>query len=161
MINAVSRLILVRHGEAEPTFADDKSRCLTDKGREQVLTASKVMVNQMTEYGGFDRALVSPYTRTQQTFDILSIHLKVGSKVNCSLVTPNSSVADAQREIFRQLAECSSLLLVTHMPLVSFLTSELCHLDTPPLFMTSSFAVIDIEQRQGAVKLIDLVHQQG
>jgi phosphohistidine phosphatase len=161
MANAVSRLILVRHGEAESTFADDKSRSLTDKGRQQVLTASKVMVNLMTEYGGFDRALVSPYTRTQQTFDILTIHLKVERKVNCSLITPNSLVADAQREIFSQLAECRSLLLVTHMPLVSFLTSELCHLDTPPLFMTSSFAVIDIDLRQRAVELIDLVHQQG
>jgi len=159
MTSASTRIVLIRHGEAEPSFADDKSRCLTDRGRQQVMHASKMLVDLVKDYKGFDCALVSPYTRTQQTFDILTIYLKVRQKINCSVITPLSSIVDAQREVFSQLDNCRSLLVVTHMPLVSFLTGELCHLDSPPLFMTSSFAVIDINTDEGAVKLVDLVHQ--
>lgn len=159
MTSEITRIILIRHGEAEPSFADDRSRSLTHRGRQQSVQASKAMIDYIKDYNGFDCALVSPYIRTQQTFDILTINLKVKQKINCSLVTPMSSVVEAQKEVFRQLENCRSLLVVTHMPLVSFLTSELCYLDSPPLFMTSSFAVIDIDKGAGVVNLVDLIHQ--
>lgn len=159
MSNAFTRIILIRHGEAEPSFTDDKSRSLTGRGRQQVLDSSKSIVDFIDDYNGFDSALVSPYTRTQQTFDILTIHLKVKHKTNCSAITPLSSVAEAQKEVFKQIESCNSLLVVTHMPLVSFLVGELCNLESPPLFMTSSFAVIDIDRQSGLSNLVELVHQ--
>lgn len=159
MNNALARIVLIRHGEAEPSFTNDKSRSLTDRGRQQVLKSSTSIVSLVDQYRGFDCALVSPYTRTQQTFDILTINVRVKQKLNCSDVTPLSSIVDAQKAVFNQLESSNSLLVVTHMPIVSFLAGELCHLESPPLFMTSSFAVIDIDRQSGLSKLVDLVHQ--
>ena len=159
MASETTRIVLIRHGEAEPAFDDDKSRSLTERGHKQVLLASKQINQYLEPVKSFDCALVSPYVRTQQTFDVLTINVRVKQKFTSAVMTPMSSVADAQREIFDRLQHSNSLLVVTHMPLVSFLTSELCFLDSPPLFMTSSFAVIDVNKGEGTTELIDLIHQ--
>jgi phosphohistidine phosphatase len=159
MEEASTLIVLVRHGEAEPSLMDDKSRSLTLRGRDQVSQAGKQISKFLPAFKGFAHALVSPYTRTQETFNILSVYFPVGDKHDCSVVTPISSVSDAQREVFKYVGRCESLLVVTHMPIVSFLTGELCNLDSPPLFMTSSFAVIKMDSLEGVGELKELVHQ--
>ncbi|WP_100655663.1 phosphohistidine phosphatase SixA [Alteromonas flava] len=157
--DAKTRVIIVRHGEAEAALIDDKSRQLTDRGRNQTQLASvemaKFLPNQKV-----DVALVSPYRRAQQTFDVLSIRIAVKQRVECADITPMSSPFTARNIVLgyteTATAEQQTLLLVSHMPLVSFLTAELAQLETPPIFSTSAFAVIDIDNATARGRLLEL-----
>ncbi|WP_164078291.1 phosphohistidine phosphatase SixA [Alteromonas facilis] len=157
-----TRVIIVRHGEAEAALLDDKSRQLTDRGRKQTTQAS-IAISQFVPHKKFDIAFVSPYRRAQQTFDVLSVRLATKQRVECEDITPMSSPVQASHMILGYtedpIAEKQCILVVSHMPLVSFLTAELANLESPPIFSTSAFAVIDIDNNNGFGHLVDLVHQ--
>ncbi|MBT0587526.1 SixA phosphatase family protein [Alteromonas oceanisediminis] len=160
-VNAQSttRVVIIRHGEAEPAFSNDRARALTERGRQQVTTAMREIETHMSGTGAFDLALISPYRRTQQTYDILTVGLRVKRKIDCEQVTPMNSAKEAQWIVAGASDTCRSILVVSHMPLVSFLTAELCNLSSPPLFATSAFAVIDLVKANGIGQLITLNQQ--
>ncbi len=160
---SLTRFFILRHGEAEASLSNDKMRQLTDRGREQVKQASVDMQPFMQNNLRFNLALVSPYTRTQQTFDIVSIRHRVEKRLDTSLIVPNGPVGEAADLLLGycldDTEQLHNVLVVSHMPLVSFLTAELANLEMPPIFSTSAFAVIDVEIRSGGGRLISLHHQ--
>ena len=152
----------MRHGEAEASFSNDKQRQLTERGRTQVAHSAQLISAHLTQTSNIDLALVSPYRRTQQTYDVLSQSLPFNQKLNSELFTPMSSVTEAADLIGGYVAQndpLQHLLIVSHMPLVSFLTAELTSIDTPPIFSTSAFAVIDIQRSNLQGQLIALIQQ--
>ncbi len=155
----------MRHGEAEASFSNDKQRQLTDRGRTQVADAARQIASLLPDNQRLDLALVSPYKRTQQTFEVLSHTLAVEHRVNSDLFTPMSSVAQASDMIHGYCDETVQsdrfILVVSHMPLVSFLTAELTTLDVPPIFSTSAFAVIDIKPSTLKGHLVTLNQQHA
>lgn len=156
----ITRVFIIRHGEAEATFSNDKLRQLTHRGRQQVSQSSHKIGSLLRDSSAIDVALVSPYVRAQQTFDILSIGLLVKEKIDTEAITPMSS-ASAAADLLVGMSDNSdpiqNVLVVSHMPLVSFLTAELTNNDSPPIFSTSAFAVIDIDNGTGLGQLIALV----
>lgn len=156
----ITRVFIIRHGEAEASFSNDKLRQLTSRGRQQVSQAGRKIASFLTHTASIDLALVSPYVRAQQTFDILSIGLTVREKQNSDAITPMSTAglaADLLVGIADTSKDAQNILVVSHMPLVSFLTEALSNNDSPPIFSTSAFAVIDIKNGSSHGKLIDLV----
>lgn len=144
----------MRHGEAEPLLSQDAQRALTLQGQQEV----KQMANWLaTAYAPFDYIWVSPYLRTQQTAALV---LEAQGRP-CQLVTrpelvPEGAVAAVQNAIDLLLAEqpFARVLLVSHMPLVSFLVEGFTEPGRTPIFTTAAVSCIDYDPVRGG-KLLE------
>lgn len=158
-------LFVMRHGEAEAARRDDKSRKLTEFGRSQAI-ASSSWLHKYSRDGSIDMALVSPYQRTRQTFDMMTQSHKFGDVEVCDDIVPDGDIHLAHDYVDALLGHSrnkprpiKSVLLVSHMPFVSYLMDELCQNQLTPLFATGSVAVIDysLDSHKGTL----LEHYQG
>lgn len=152
----IMKLIVMRHGEAEASNTSDKTRNLTAYGRRQATDAGKWLA---TVLGNSDisLALVSPYTRTQQTCECLNTVLNIKQKVDVAELVPNAKAYITHVVLdgfLRENPTLDSVILVSHMPLISFLLDELLSNRQASLFDTSSMAIIDydINTNSGVLK---------
>jgi phosphohistidine phosphatase len=151
-------IFVMRHGEAEPYKEDDKSRHLTSFGKTQAEHAAKWMhqnVVSTLESGHVDLALVSPYVRTQETCESALQFLDIDQVVTSPLITPIQSPLDAHDWIDGHLManpDIGSLLIISHMPMVSLLSDSLCHGFNARIFDTSDVLVIDYDLSKGKGK---------
>ena len=147
-------LVIMRHGEAEPHSSQDSQRQLTAKGRDEV-TQMAIWVSQ--HYQAFDLVLCSPYVRTRQTADLMLNAQPAGVRLEIlpELVPEGDSqqvqlYIDTLRENNKELR----VLLVSHMPLVSFLVETFTKSGNTPIFETS--ALVGIHYQPGeAGKLLE------
>lgn len=133
------KLMILRHGEAEPLLGDDASRELTEHGREQVAAVCRARATELAEV----RAIwASPFVRTQQTAAIAAELLGLPVSTEPVLVgdTPPSEVLEA-------LASVADfpILLVSHQPLVGSLVNGLCGSGNQHPMGTSSLACLSAE----------------
>ncbi len=156
----------MRHGEAEPPRFDDKSRQLTDVGRQQVTQAAKWLISSYCPDGVLDLALVSPYRRTRQTFDTLTLDLSIKVDEINNDITPDGSPEFVSDYIGARISQAQTtgksirrLIVVSHMPLVSYLVDSLCESYTTSLFATASIAVVSYSPVSGKARLLE--HYQG
>ena len=159
-------LFIMRHGEAEAPRLDDKSRQLTPLGREQAKTAALWLKDQYCQKGIVDLALVSPYRRAKQTHDMVSLDIIANKVENNEDIVPEGSprlVSDYIDGLLHAAVNSKKpikkLLVVSHMPLVSYLVDELCQSYTTSLFSTASIAVIKYSLREHKGTLV--THYQG
>ncbi|NMH59466.1 phosphohistidine phosphatase SixA [Alteromonas ponticola] len=159
-------LFVMRHGEAESLRVDDKSRQLTPEGRAQVIDAAKWLKQKYLFDGQVDLALVSPYRRARQTYDMLSLDIRPKSMEICHDIIPEGDAELTHDFLDVRLQESQntstptrSVLFVSHMPLVSYLVDSLCQSHTTSLFATASIAVIRYSLKRQCGKLE--VHYQG
>ncbi len=159
-------LFIMRHGEAESPRLDDKSRQLTALGREQAKQAALWLKQHYCESGSVDLALVSPYRRARQTHDMVSLEIVADKVESNEDITPEGSpklvsdYIDARvHNAINAKKTIRSLLIVSHMPFVSYLVDELCQSYTTSLFSTASIAVIrySLGQHKGTL----VTHYQG
>jgi phosphohistidine phosphatase SixA len=111
------RILLMRHAEAAPGIPDE-SRRLTPYGEASLRNRPaglQLFLDDVTHI------FVSPYQRTQQTLNNL---LPVRDSVTLELITPEGEPG-AVLDFLQTLPDESSVLLVTHMPLVGRLFSLL------------------------------------
>jgi len=159
-------LFVMRHGEAESPRVDDKSRQLTPMGRQQAANAAIWLKEHYCTNGSVDLALVSPYRRAKQTHDVVSVDI-VAEKVESNEdIVPEGSPKLVSDYIDARIHSATngkkpirSLLVVSHMPFVSYLVDELCHTYTTSLFSTASIAVIQYSLSQHKGRLV--THYQG
>lgn len=133
----------MRHGEAEPMAASDQLRSLTSKGVNDVNQMATWLVQQ---YGHFDWIWSSPYLRTQQTAELMLA--KQTDSCQLELVpdlTPDADAASFQSFLDVCLASKpdARILLVSHMPLVSFLVAQFTQTDHAPVFTPAQLVCID------------------
>ncbi|MGL6316254.1 phosphohistidine phosphatase SixA [Vibrio sp. WXL103] len=150
------KVIIMRHGEAEMFAATDSERQLTAKGIDKSLAAA----DQLLAFAGqeVDKVLVSPYVRAQQTWDTIKDKFDVGSVETCDDITPYGDADDVLEYVcaVAELESLESVMLVSHLPLVSYMTSAFASGSTPPMFLTSGIAVVDFDL---AVRRGELTHQ--
>lgn len=117
------RIYLWRHGQAEPYRADDETRQLVTRGREDVNNIALTLTDELSR---IQRLLVSPYVRTRQTAAVIQPFLPTLTPQLSDWLTPDAQVQTA----IDRLAELDdeSVLLVTHQPLVGRLVEQLCGL---------------------------------
>lgn len=151
------KLYILRHGQASPTGASDNSRVLTTKGETESLILANWIKRQSIQ---FDQIWSSPYVRAINTAriirDDLNPVLAIEEKPNLIPSSHPLEVLDTLKE-FNQ----SSLLIVSHMPLVGRLTHALMsgHEDEPMMFETCGLASLEVaEIRYQAAYLDWLVH---
>ncbi|MCY7295861.1 phosphohistidine phosphatase SixA [Alteromonas sp. a30] len=139
------RLFIMRHGEAEPYNTSDEARNLTIYGRSQAQQAG-IWLKQ--EYDQIDMALVSPFVRAKQTLESIQQFVDVGRVEINTDITPcgnPSLVHDYVDVLLNEHSDVKSLLLVAHMPIVSFLLDEFCKSNQAALFGTASIFSVDYD----------------
>lgn len=143
------KIYLLRHGQAEPFIDNDAQRSLTDKGIADVKALGRLLQNDGVT---FDAAFVSPYLRTQQTFQTLSDQMAYGGeKFDCEALLSESNSLQAL-EFFHDLIDTKatgSMIWVTHQPLISSLIATLVDGTSRTAYdypmMPASLAVIDTQ----------------
>lgn len=138
-------IFIMRHGQAEELAGRDKDRLLTPRGQSDSL----MMAEWLAEQGGcFDCALVSPYVRARQTFELVNSVLSVEEEQIQIMpeLTPHGA-PEVMRDYLHGLAAegRKTILLVSHMPLVSFLVEQLDPSHATPMFATSAVARIEFD----------------
>jgi len=136
-------LYIMRHGQAQLDATSDHLRALTQIG-----------VDETTEIGTWFNAhdfllshvIVSPYVRAQQT----SQRFLAQQSQQCTIETSDGFTPNANAKLAHDFIDASinlkpmtGLLIVAHMPLVSYLIAELTGGAASPLFETAAIAVVD------------------
>ncbi|MET1219662.1 MAG: phosphohistidine phosphatase SixA [Glaciecola sp.] len=156
------KIFVMRHGEAQLVAESDKQRALTLVGQQQATAAATWLQAQYLLDKPVDLALVSPYIRTQQTF------AQVNKVIDCAVtetsqdITPSGVVTCAHDYLSTLLEIKPSIehvLVVSHMPFVSYFVDALCNTEHTPLFATGAIAVIDYDRHSHTGQI--LTHYQG
>lgn len=146
------QVYIMRHGEAALEAASDSARPLTHCGcnesRQMALWLNK-------QVPGIDLVLVSPFLRAEQTLSEVQDCLALPKKVEVlPFLTPDGDVVKVARHL-EALAHqgLSAVLVISHLPLVGYLVSELCPNEAPPMFATSGIACIHYDPLNATGKL--------
>ncbi|CAM4022537.1 phosphohistidine phosphatase SixA [Vibrio neonatus] len=136
---------IMRHGEAGSFASSDAERTLTARGEVQSLQVAQEVVKQGVSH--FDLVLVSPYIRAQQTWDVIKGLFSADKVEECADITPYGHSEDVYQYVcaMAEIQKPQSVLLVSHLPLVGYLTAEFVNDMAAPMFPTSGFAAIDFD----------------
>jgi len=155
------KLIIMRHGEAERLREQDNMRSLTRLGEKQSITAGKWLYEYLGADLPINIALVSSYVRAQQTYEQLSKQVVVIKKQICEDVIPEGDpkvAHDFIKVLFATPSQPNVILVVSHMPFVSYFLEEV-HLEKKSmLFDTSSVVIVDYDLAAGAGKIESIYH---
>ncbi|WLS80112.1 phosphohistidine phosphatase SixA [Erwinia pyri] len=146
------QVFIMRHGDAALDAASDSVRPLTHCGCNE----SRQMANWLNGQAvNIERVLVSPYLRAEQTLSTVreGLTLPDGQDI-LSELTPGGDPA-LVASYLQVLAKegVGSVLVISHLPLVGYLVSELCPQESPPMFATSAIASIDFNADSSSGKL--------
>lgn len=144
----------MRHGEAQAQAATDSLRPLTEHGRIEVQQMALWLAEA---YSSFDYVWVSPYLRTRETAAIIVNAQQQPTKLEVlpELVPEASAFALQQRVDLLLAAEPEAkILMVSHMPLVSFLVEAFTTPGQAPVFNTAGVCGIHYATATGG-KLLE------
>ncbi|NMP32997.1 phosphohistidine phosphatase SixA [Thalassotalea sp. M1531] len=144
------QIFIMRHGQASFQAESDAKRQLTNQG----MLEAELMGKRLNELSiAPDLVWVSPYIRAQQTYKALASTLTCKKVETVSVITPDGSAQEVHDLIDGELSvnKFEQLLLVSHMPIVSYLVSTLTQHQQAPLFQTAAIVEInyDIETMKG------------
>jgi len=146
------QLFVMRHGAAAPydytaNTVVDEQRPLTVYGRAET-TNIATWLNSVVS--SVDLILVSPFTRAQQTAEIMAQHLSNAAMQTSILLIPEASAVDFHHYLDGLLhtTQLDKILLVSHMPLVSYLVAELTAEQQTPIFQTAAIAELNYDQHK-------------
>lgn len=147
-------LVIMRHGEAQLHAAADNQRTLTEQGRLEV----KQMALWLNEtYRAFDYVWVSPYVRTRETAAlVLETQQQAAQLQVLPELVPEASAEALRDKLDLLLAEQpdARVLMISHMPLVSFLVEVFTRPGQAPVFSTAALCCIDYNPDSGG-KLLE------
>lgn len=151
------QIFVMRHGQAEMVAPSDALRPLTAVGiKESKATGQWLFDNNKT----FDCVFISPYLRAQQTADAVISQLgDVSNRQTLSFITPEDNAKDVHDylDVVCDNEDYKNILIVSHMPLVSYLVAELTFDKTMPIFQTASVAKISYEPQKMIGEFISLI----
>jgi len=155
------KLIIMRHGEAERFRVQDNTRSLTSLGEKQASTAGKWLNDYLGADMPVDIALVSSYVRAKQTYEKLSEEVVVKQKQICEDVIPEGDpkiAHDYIKVLFDEGSQSKVILIVSHMPFVSYFLEEVHVEKQSMLFDTSSVVIVDYDLAVGAGRIESIYH---
>jgi phosphohistidine phosphatase len=141
------KILIMRHGEAGTCASSDEERSLTERGRSESVSVVKQLVAHGVNY--VDLVLVSPYVRAQQTWQEISTYLTFDEVESCDDITPyGQSDYVFDYVVARSAAKpIKTVMIISHLPLVGYLTSEFVSDLTPPMFATSGLVGIHFDTK--------------
>ena len=150
------KIFIMRHGEAEAVASSDEARHLTEYGRKQSISQGQWLKTHLNSTAlSVQKVIVSPYVRAQETFELVNLALDniLNDVETWSGVTPYGNatlVADYLSVLQKQGVE--SVLLVSHLPLVGSIVSELYGKRNPISFYPSTIVQIDWNGEEGIIE---------
>ncbi|PCH97536.1 MAG: phosphohistidine phosphatase SixA [Gammaproteobacteria bacterium] len=178
------QIFIMRHGEAANVAGKDSLRPLTKQG---LFEAEKMGIWLAQTKLSFTNVFVSPYLRAQQTCAKVintftkatlcddacfeKLMLETLTPETLDFITPSGNARQAHDfldglfqkydAILNGKDDCTdeeqAILLVSHMPFVSYLVAELTGSLHTPMFSTGAIVVIDYDIKQMQGRLIELV----
>jgi len=149
------QIFIMRHGQASPTGISDAQRELTTQGKYEAKLMAKWLAN---ENPGFCQILVSPFKRAQQTANVMMASINSSAITNTvDFITPSGSAREVHDYIDGVEQSTNALLIISHMPLVSYLVAELTAEHNSPIFQTAAIAEIDYDSKSMKGQLIRLI----
>lgn len=146
------QVFIMRHGDAALEAASDSVRPLTHCGCDE----SRQMATWLNDQNlNIERVLVSPYLRAEQTLATVreALKLPVSAEVLPEL-TPGGDPAQVASYLHAlEKMGVKSALVISHLPLVGYLVSELCPAEAPPMFATSAIACVTFSDDDTESKL--------
>lgn len=140
--------------------ASDAERQLTPRGSKQSLLVAKACAEQ--GHSQFDMVLVSPYIRAKQTWQTISTVFSANNNniEECEDITPYGDAEQVFDYVcaLAQTKQIESVLLVSHLPLVGYLTSEFVPGMPAPMFPTSGLVCADFDIESGKGEMAWHVH---
>lgn len=158
------KLYIMRHGDAVAAMSGqpDAQRMLSNVGQQEVLTNARWLAEQ-TGGEALDLVITSPYTRAQATSTVVSSLVSNERSQTTADITPDGEpdlVVSYLQALVQQYgidSESGRVLLVSHMPFVSYLVAELDARVQPPIFPTGSIAEIDFDVVSGKGQLAGFI----
>lgn len=148
----MDRLILLRHGKAEPDSAtgDDFDRRLASRGVQE----SDDMGVRLADMGfSPDVALVSPAARAKATWEAAGVHFpKAEARFDKDLY--HADAVTIRREAMTALEGCGTVMVVGHNPGLQDLTVQLLQEGNAPAGLISR-AINNFPTATAAIFLID------
>ncbi len=141
-------LVIMRHGDAEPLQSQDSQRQLTGRGQSEV---SQMALWLSRHYQRFDRVFCSPYIRTCQTAKLIVAQQTPDTQYEILPdLVPEGDSQQVQLYLDALWSEQpqSRILLVSHMPLVSFMVETFTRGAAAPIFDTAGIICIDYQPGQ-------------
>ena len=139
------KLFIMRHGQAQGVAATDHARRLTATGAEE----TKVVASWLARLNpDFDITFVSPYNRTLDTYQCIEQFISPpATHLVLDELTPESDPASTGDSLLAYCAQqkAESALVISHLPLVGLLISDLCPGVVLSAFAPSSIACLDID----------------
>lgn len=137
----MKQLVLMRHGDAESLGLNgDRSRKLTEFGRNQAKSTAQQLSSLCTP----TTVIHSPYARAVETADIVANCFSSEiEKFTENTITPGNSIAEFI-ECVAGYEYTSSLLVVTHNPVVSYVASTLAPREGSIAFRTAQAIVFEV-----------------
>ncbi|MCP1628926.1 phosphohistidine phosphatase [Citrobacter amalonaticus] len=139
------QVFIMRHGDAALDAASDSVRPLTSCGCDE----SRLMANWLKgQKVDIERVLVSPFLRAEQTLDVVGGCMNLPGDVDVlPELTPCGDVGLVSAYLQALAIEgVATALVISHLPLVGYLVSELCPGETPPMFTTSAIASVTLDE---------------
>jgi len=146
------KLFILRHGEAIPDFMNDDARALTEVGIAHAKAQGQRLAKLIDTV---DLMAVSPLVRTQQTADYVSGSVNVSTREVWPELLHGASPQPAEAKLCANAF--SSVLFVSHMPLVASLESYLVNAEpmSGRAFQTAELSVLESDEcYPGAWKLL-------
>lgn len=157
------QIFIMRHGEAqnfiEQGIRDDSQRALTTLGKQEAQTTAdwlqKIQIAPK-------QVFVSPYVRAQQTCAIVTSQMQCPVST-LNFITPSGDAKQVHDFIDGWCSETEvdlptqSLLIVSHMPLVSYLVAQLTQSENAPIFATAGIAQINYDVKAMKGELVRLI----
>lgn len=142
------QVVIMRHGEAALEAVSDSARPLTECGCDESVHMAAWLKGRAIN---IQRVLVSPYLRAQQTLEKVKQAIGLPDEVEVlKELTPGGDPAVVAQELHALALEgVSSVLVVSHLPLVGYLVAELCPGVCPPMFATSAMASVELDAETG------------
>ena len=122
------KLILVRHGEADPNRSGlDSARQLTERGHRQAELTAQSIAEQFKP----DLFVVSPYIRAQQTLSYLQAKFDDVPTQVYQDITPDDPAAPAVQWLAKLTEE--TVVVVCHMNIIAYIAALITE-DSPEPF---------------------------
>ncbi|MDC1255969.1 phosphohistidine phosphatase SixA [bacterium] len=151
------QIFIMRHGQAGSMATTDSQRELTQRGFFEASVMAKWLNDKEVTVS---HVFVSPYVRAQQTANTLMADNSSSAKLSTlDFITPEGNakiVHDYLDGVFAS-ETINKLLIVSHMPLVSYLVEELTAESACPVFQTASIAQIEYDTEKMKGQLVRLI----
>jgi len=137
------QVFIMRHGDAALEAASDSVRPLTGCGCDESRQMATWLKGQKVD---IERVLVSPFLRAEQTLKVVGECMNLPQDVETlPELTPCGDIGLVGAYLQALANEgVASVLVISHLPLVGYLVSELCPGETPPMFTTSAIACVEL-----------------